>query len=149
MGVKNLKEDKQNKGIQYVTDQELAAIQFHYDCIVKEGFLVNPFEKLPLNNEGKPKKPTPYLLLERLDKYAPQIIDFEVPFDNNRCERDIRMVKVKQKVSGRFRARVAPQVFTHIRSYLVCCQKQGYAAFDDLQLLFKKDFSLTHQVFQI
>lgn len=109
-----------------------------YNNIVVEGFKYH--ESLP-DYSAKPARGrlahrTGYNLLMRLSHYRADVLRFitvpEVPFSNNQAEQDIRMMKVKQKISGGFRTTQGAQVFVTIRSFISTMRKQGANIFDSL-----------------
>jgi transposase len=106
-----------------------------YDGLIAQGLAANPPPAdPPPKKRGRKKQTPPKNLLDRLQKYKPQVLafmyDFRVPFDNNLAERDVRMVKIKQKVSGAFRTRTGAETFCAIRSYISTTRKHGLNVID-------------------
>jgi transposase len=75
-------------------------------------------------------------LSERRDEELRFAHDLEVPFDNNQAERDLRMIKVQQKVSGCFRSERGARVFCALRSYLSTTRKHGLNLMDSIKSAF-------------
>jgi len=77
-------------------------------------------------------------LLDRLEDFdlcfLAFLIDERVPFTNNQAEQDIRMIKVRQKISGCFRTLRGAQIFCRIRSYISTCRKQGRNIWEAIQM---------------
>jgi transposase len=120
---------------------ELEGFAKRYDDVVRSGFDANPAPVSPTAGEGKKrgraKQPPPVNLLIRLRDFKGEVLafmsDFRVPFDNNQGERDVRMVKVKQKVSGGFRTLEGAKRFGRIRGYISTARKHAKNVFEAIR----------------
>jgi transposase len=85
-------------------------------------------------------------LLERLEKNENAVLwfldNFEIPFDNNLAERDLRMVKTRTKISGCFRSEEWAEWFCRFRSYISTLRKQNIDTYPAIQSIFKWDLIL-------
>jgi len=143
MDIKNAV-DKAKQTAKYLDENQIDEFEKYYQQVIDEGYEQNLLPPLPANakkKRGVRKKTKPRNLLERLDKYRAEALafmyDFNVPFDNNPAERDIRMMKVQQKISGTFRSKDGANTFCRIRSYISTARKNAVGAFDALTLLFE------------
>jgi transposase len=131
------------KGDERLSAQDLSDLDSRYEAILAEGFAENPLApptaEFP-KQRGRPKRSPPRNLLERLRHQKSSVLgfmyDFKIPFDNNQAERDLRMMKLKQKISGCFRSEDGARQFCRIRGYLATVRKQGHNVLDALIALF-------------
>jgi transposase len=111
-----------------------------YAALLAEGEAAEPPPTRTGPTKGKRKRTPAGRLLFRLRRDRTWVLrfleDFAVPFDNNEAERDLRMMKVEQKVSGGFRTPTGATTFCTLRGYVVTARKQGRAALDALRDLF-------------
>ena len=112
--------------------------QHRYERILTCGYRQNPPSEEPRRpgQRGKLKQSPARNLLDRLKKYEDETLafmhDFSVPFDNNLSERDLRMEKVRQKISGCFRSFNGAQIAARIRGFISTAQKHGLNVFEQL-----------------
>jgi len=117
-------------GQDHLPAEQLAAITIRYDDLIAQGLAANPLpDPPPEPRRGRLKKTKARNLVERLQARAEAVLrflhDFRVPFSNNQGERDMRMVKTQQKISGTFRSKTAAEEFFRIRGYISTVKKQG------------------------
>jgi transposase len=136
-------EASQDQGLTALPPDQLHAFVDRYQAIIEQGKSANPSLAPPVDSpkkRGRPKHSPAHNLLDRLESKQASVLgfmyDFDVPFDNNQAERDLRMVKLKQKISGSFRSPTGARMFCRIRGYLSSLRKQGQNVLEALIALF-------------
>lgn len=125
--------------------EQINEFERRYALIVNKGYEINPRPPPQENADkpkkrGRPKQTPPLNLLDRLSDFKPEVLafmyNFRVPFGNNQAEQDVRMLKVKQKVSGSFRTIEGAGRFARIRGYISTARKNAVNAFDAIKTAF-------------
>jgi len=142
--IKDVVADTQTKDEVGLSEKMKNEFLRRYDKLVKKADRLNlPPPKTKAQSDAS-KKPatqlTPRRLVNRLQRRRDEVLRFmtdtSVPFDNNGSERDLRMVKLQQKISGCFRTPDGARAFCRVRSYLSTARKQGHSLLHSLERVF-------------
>lgn len=135
--MKKVKERAISQGKDMLSYYHRHKFSVKYDQYLQEATEQNQIAPKAQGKRGRAKKNIARRLADRLIAYKGEVSlffkKFVVPFDNNQAERDIRMLKVKIKVSGCFRTFEGAQDYALIRSYLSSAKKQGINIFCAIQ----------------
>lgn len=141
-------ERARGRGETELSEGRMALFTARYDRLVKRAARLNPPPKREKADavakryqvvrvkRRDPASPLVYRLQTRREQVLRFMTDFRVPFDNNASERDIRMVKLQQKIGGCFRTGEGAAAFCRIRSYLSSARKQGHSPLAALEHAF-------------
>ena len=133
LAMKKIKDKAVEQDKDAVSYYHLHKFDKQYDEIIKTAYEENPLPEVTGKKRGRKKKTKVLNLVSRLENYKESVCLFIknlcVPFDNNQAERDLRMIKVKTKVSGCFRSEEGAQEYLAIMSYIGTAHKHGINAF--------------------
>ena len=135
---KQLKEQQEGK----LSLWDLLEIEQAYEAILQDGATCHPPQPEKSTSQKRSKQSPSQNLWNRFVRNKDAILGFlthaDIPFDNNEAERDIRMAKVKQKVSGTFRTEEGARIFCLTRSLIQTAQKQGKPVFHTIEQLIRE-----------
>jgi transposase len=118
-----------------------ARLHTRYERLLADGQAANPPPPATGQQRGRARRSPAGRLLARLDAHRDEVLrcldDLRVPFTNNQAERDLRMVKLQQKISGCWRTLAGAEAFLAVRSYLSTARKHGRNPLDVLRRLFE------------
>ena len=138
--IKSATEQARNKGQPALHENQIEDFERSYSEILEKGFKENPDDD---PKRKRKKRTAAQNLLIRLRDFKGKTLafmyDLEVPFDNNLAERDLRMMKLHQKISGCFRAELGAEMFCGIRSFLSTARKQGHNRLEVLNQVFQQN----------
>lgn len=134
-----------------VDRERLLAYEGRYDEVLRRGREANPHRAGPVAGEsggggvnrraGKAARAPSLNLVLRLERCKPEVLRFmhelRVPFTNNLAERDLRMIRVQQKVGGGFRCVDGARAFCRVRSFVSTAKKQGREVVAELERVFR------------
>lgn len=136
------KKVEQSGGI--LSPQKIIRYRKQYRAILKKGEKECPAASKTTGKRGRTKQSFSRNLLERFKNFEDDTLRFmtskDVPFTNNQAERDIRMTKVQQKISGCFRSMEGAKTFCRVRAFLSTCQKNNVSPTVALRNLFHGKF---------
>lgn len=131
--MKKVKEKAIEKGKDSLSYYHYHKFDKKYDELIEQARKENPLPETTKKKCRRKKKGEILALVERLANYKASVClfihNFMVPFDNNQAKRDLRMIKVKTKVSGCFRTEEGARDYLKIMSYIGTAHKQGYNAY--------------------
>ena len=132
--------EDQDQDLETLPARNVEHLRTRYDTILieAEAEAGNPPPPRHPGTRGRVKQSPAYNFIRRLREHRSEVLRFltelRVPFDNNQAERNLRMPKFKQKVSGCFRSDTGGDAFTSIRSYFSTRHKQFDDSFNSLVL---------------
>lgn len=134
--IKHAVDEARGQGMIALPPEVRQAFGLRYDAVLEAGGAANPPPEAT-GQRGRPKRGKAGSLVARLRERKGAVLafmeDFQVPFDNNQAERDLRMVKVRQKISGCFRTPEGAQRFCRIRGYISTLRKQEMSVLSGLR----------------
>ena len=135
--MKKVKDKAVEKGKDFLSYYHYHKFAKKYDELIEQARKENPLPETTEKKRGRKKKGKILALVERLANYKVPVClfihNFNVPFDNNQAERDLRMIKVKTKVSGCFRTEEGARDYRKIMSYVGTAHKQGHNAYQAIK----------------
>ena len=135
--MKKVKDKVIEKGKDFLSYYHYHKFDKKYDELIEQARKENPLPETTEKKRGRKKKGKILALVERLANYKVSVClfihNFNVLFDNNQAERDLRMIKVKTKVSGCFRTEEGARDYLKIMSYVGTAHKQGYNAYEAIK----------------
>ena len=151
--IKEAVEGARASGRSALTEQEQGEYFGRYDEVVRRGLELNPERKTHRHQleqgaaqaqqgRGRIRQSEARKLVTRLESRRAEVLrfmtDFRVAFDNNQAERDLRMVKLQQKIGGCFRSEEGAREFCRLRSVISTARKQGHGVLDSIEKVFAR-----------
>jgi transposase len=138
---KRLVDRAKEQGRHRLSAATVKSIEWWYAHLVHMGMRANPPPAAPrVPRRGRKKRGKAGSLVDRLQQNRAHVLrfvhDFRVPFDNNLAERDLRMMKVQQKISGTFRSKDGAEAFATVRSYISTIRKRGVNVMEAIASVF-------------